>query len=769
MVTCLYRHRWLVDQCWSGAYRSLQAGVTAIPFTSKNKPRYGTPFSWCALNRTLRKHGKGSSLSATSARRCFSTTQPLRHQQKWQQDKNTQTQSSGLFDNVKLSTPDGFQRSASEAIRKSSLLVDEINAKVQHPGIEIIDKMDELSDTLCRVADLAECIRQVHPDQQVAQKAQEACIEISNYVEQLNTNTGLHQALRALMDSREFGSYDEVTRRTAEIFMHDFEISGIHLESSARERVVSLNNQLLELSYHFSKNASLPVHVPAKECPPYLQDYFSGDSEIVQVDHVPMNSPNSRLRMLSYLIHYGVNTNQTEILENLLSFRHKLASLVGYPTYAHRVLKSSMAGSPDTVMDFLQKLSVKIAPLVEKEVEDMLMLKQEISDSSSDSEQLEPKVLRPWDYLFLSSEAQRRRLPGNLKKIRNWFSLDACIGGLGNLFESLFNVRLEQVPTKPGEVWDPHVRKIAFVHRQEGLLGYTYTDFYTRPGKLVSDCHFMIQGGRELNKISSSELQASHSQSGYQLPIIALCCSFDPPTTETSPCLLNQHSVENLFHEMGHALHSMLGRAKYQNITGTRCSTDFAEVPSILMEYFLNDTRVLSSFARHYKTSQPLPENLLDAFQVSQHFFPAYEMQTQLFFAMMDLHFHTVYPSSQKGGYIMEAYAQLHNKYSPSEYVDGTAWFLRFNHICSYGAKYYSYLWSRAVASLIWNSCFVSNPFSKSSGLKLHGMLRHGGGINPNTLVSDVLGFEPTVDDLVDSLCADLATRKAKIANLVCK
>ena len=701
-------------------------------------------------------------LDVTSASRKLSTCTPLSRRQKWQQERAARGQTTGLFDNPLLSAPDGFQSSALEAIKKSTKLVDEINSRASCPGIEIVDKMDELSDTLCQVADLSECIRQVHPDQKVAQKAQEACLQISNYVEQLNTNVGLHHALRALMDSKEFCSFDEVTRRTAEIFMHDFEISGIHLKRSTREEVVRLNNQILELNYLFSKNATLPVHVPTDECPPYVQNYFTGNSEIVQVDHVPLNHPNSRLRMLSYLIYYGVNPNQIEILEKMLTYRHRLASLVGYPTYVHRVLKTTMAGDPNTVTEFLQKLKTKIQPLVEREVEDMLDLKQEISEKSSEDEQLEPDVLRPWDYLFLYSEAQKRCLVSNTWPIRNWFSLDACLHGLDHLFHSLFDVRLKHVPTKPGEIWDPHVRKIAFVHDREGLLGYTYGDFFTRPGKLVSDCHFMIKGGRELSSLSEN------GQRDYQLPIISLCCSFDPPSMGNSPCLLSQHSVENLFHEMGHALHSMVGRAKYQNITGTRCSTDFAEVPSILMEYFLNDARVLSSFARHYKTNEQLPSELMDAFQLSQHFYPAYEMQTQLFFAMMDLHFHTEFPS-QEGRSIIDTYTQLHKEYSPLKHVDGTAWFLRFNHICSYGGKYYSYLWSRAVASLIWNSCFKNDPFSKMSGEKLHNMLRHGGGVDPNALVRDVLGFKPTVDDLVDALFTDLVSRKEKITLLVCK
>lgn len=769
MATFLCKRPWRAI-----AWRSPQTRVKIHPFSLEQHPRKvysDSSFSsfWCARNGTPSRKGP---CNTSSVSRKLSTTGILRRGQKWQPNTSSlvsqQQQATGLFDNLLLSKNDGFGIAASEAIKKSTQLVDQINSRASRPGIEVVDMMDELSDTLCQVADLSECIRQVHPDQKVAQEAQQACLVISNCVEQLNTNTGLHKALGAFIDSREFSNYDEVTRRTAESFMHDFEISGIHLKSSIREEVVRLNNRILELIYQFTKNSTVPVHVAANECPPYLQEYFPSNSEVVQVDHVPMNNPNSRLRMLSYLIYYGKNPNQTEILEELLLCRHKLASLVGYPTYAHRVLKTSMAGNPDTVAHFLQQLKAKIQPLVEKEVEDMLILKKELSSPSSDNEQLETDVLRPWDYLFLSSKAQGRCLPGNVKQIRNWFSLDASLHGLNILFHSLFNVRLKEVPTKPGEVWDTNVRKIAFVHDQEGLLGYTYGDFFTRPGKLVSDCHFMIRGGRELTQQSKDELH--NGQSGYQLPIITLCCSFDPPSSGNSPCLLSQHSLENLFHEMGHALHSMVGRAKYQNITGTRCSTDFAEVPSILMEYFLNDSRVLSSFAKHYETSKPLPTELMNAFQVSQHFYPAYEMQTQLSFAVMDLHFHTTYPSQQsQHKSILETYAELHKEYVPSEHVNGTAWFLRFNHICSYGAKYYSYLWSKAVASLIWNSCFKNDPFSHASGQRLLNMLRHGGGIDPNTLVSDVLGSEPNVDDLVDALYTDLVSRKAKIANIVSK
>ena len=644
----------------------------------------------------------------------------------------------GLFGNPQLRKPEGFDLATQEALQESAKLVHQISEMAERPTVEVIHKMDELSDVLCRVADLAECIRQVHPDPKVAESAQNACISLNNYVEELNTSTDLHCALRNLMQGDEFTKLDKVTQRTAESFMHDFEISGIHLEQSAREKAVALNQQILELSHEFLQNTTLPVQIPINECPPFLLQEFSSNSQGIFVDHVPLLSSDSKLRALSYLVYYSIIPRQLEVFSSLLSLRHELAMLVGYPTYSHRVLKSSMADNPQTVAEFLERLSSKILPLAKEEAVRMKRLKLEIGD------QVNPDTLQPWDITYLNAVAQQRYSP-DMKGIKEWFSLDACIGGLRNLFQKLFGVQLEPVELNKGEVWDPLIQKFAFIDEKEGLLGYTYCDLHSRPGKQVSDCHFTIQGSRELPNGTN------------QLPIITLCCNIQPGT----PTLLSQHSVENLFHEMGHALHSMLGRPKYQNVTGTRCSTDFAEVPSILMEYFLSDSRVLESFARHYKTNDPLPKTLMEGFQLSRSIFPAFDTQLQVLYAIMDQRFHGEHPLRRS---TVDLFAELHNQYAPLEYVPQTAFFLRFAHLYGYAAKYYSYLWSRAVASLIWNTCFKSDPFSQATGQRYREMLKYGGGIHPRTLVCDMLGFEPTISDLVDALCADVVEHQARIA-----
>ena len=166
----------------------------------------------------------------------------------------------------------------------------------------------------------------------------------------------------------------------------------------------------------------------------------------------------------------------------------------------------------------------------------------------------------------------------------------------------------------------------------------------------------------------------------------------------------------------------------------------------------------------HYITKAPLPKTLMEGFQLSRSIFPAFDTQMQIMYAIMDQRFHGEHPLGKS---TVELFADLHNQYAPIKYIPQTTFFLRFNHLYGYAAKYYSYLWSRAVASLIWNSCFKDDPFSPEMGQKYRKMLTFGGGIHPRTLIHDMLGFEPTISDLVDALHSDVVKHRDKISNIL--
>ena len=670
-----------------------------------------------------------------------------------QANRLVQDERTGLFDCPEFSTVEDFPSETRKCIKTSKKLVELITKKADDPDVTIIDSMDQLSDELCRVADLAECIRQVHPNPDMASAAQFACLELNSYVEELNTNTGLYTALRRLMDSNVYSALDKVTKRTADVFMHDFEISGIHLKEDIRKKVVELNARLLEIGYKFSLNASEPTLIKKDNSVPDFGEYFNEEHNHLCMDHVPYNSLNPDLRKSGYMLYYSQNFEKMKVFEEMISMRQKLAHLVGYSSFSHRVLRMSMAESPEKVTDFLENLSSKILPLAREDVEVMTHIKNRYRGIFRKEE-----AVGHWDIPLLISKIQECHLPPDMNLVRNWFPLDACIDGLGNLFRSLFGVRLEVMPVKQGELWHPSVLKFGFFDESGELLGLTYGDFFHRENKFASDSHITIRGGREIFE--------NERFMEYQLPIITLCCNFEQPS-KTEHYVLSLHSVETLFHEMGHALHSMLGRAKYQNVTGTRCSTDFAEVPSILMEFFLNDDRVLSSFARHYKTGKELPLPLMRGFQLSGHFLAAFDMQIQISNAIMDQRFHSdiSFPSDATG-WSAEIYKETTEKYSPFSSIPNTAYYLRFPHLCSYGSRYYSYLWSRAVASLIWKSNFRDDPFSRVSGKKYRTMLSYGGGINPTVLVRNMLGFEPTIEELVNALYSDVLKQREHVKEI---
>ncbi|TRY65621.1 hypothetical protein DNTS_023807 [Danionella cerebrum] len=458
-----------------------------------------------------------------------------------------------------------------------------------------------------------------------------------------------------------------VERRVAELFMFDFEISGIHLNESERSKAVALNVKLLDLYHKFLSGSQLPNSVKKHLLPENIRHCFSIDGDRVQIGGLHADSPNELVREAAYKIFLYPNSNLLVCLDELLASRHELATLVGYESFAHRALKGTMAKTPETVMTFLKLLTEKLSERTSKDFKMMREMKRRHSMHAID-----PSVYSPY------------------------FSLGACMEGLNHLLLQLLGVFFRAEEPKMGEVWSQDVRKLAVVHETEGLLGYIYCDFFRRPDK------------------------------PHQHPVVVLMLSLPPPSNR-SPSLLTPSMMENLFHEMGHAMHSMLGRTRYQHVTGTRCTTDFAEVPSILMEYFASDYRVVRHpFLSTWHLVCVNPREFVELLTLSCRSTTDVLRETQ------------------------ETFYGL-------PYVNNTAWQLRFSHLVGYGAKYYSYLLSRAVASMVWRQCFLQDPFSRVMGERYRReMLAHGGSKEPMLMVQGMLQKIPTIEDFVDALVLDL-------------
>ncbi|KAG7310386.1 hypothetical protein JYU34_003159 [Plutella xylostella] len=631
----------------------------------------------------------------------------------------------GLFCKPELVSFEGFYALKEQAVEATDRLIEEATNNPTRPMVEIFD---ELSDTLCQVADLAEFVRIAHPQSHFASAAEDACISVSGVVEKLNTDRALYEALR---DSVKKGTSGD--KHLAELFLFDFEQSGIQLDAGPRNRVVALNDLILQTGQRFMAGASKSRKVPRDIVPQNVRQFFSTEGDSIVVSGVYAECAEAAAREAAYRLYLAPDRHQHELLTTTLEARKEMAGICGFGSYADRAIKASTMETASNVRQFLDTLSHNLHDRAQVDFDQMLAMKR--TESHQDS-------LQCWDTPYFTHKAKTQLLNVANSDFSPYFSLGGCMEGLNMLCQELYGISLKPEEMMAGESWSPDVYKLAVVHHTEGSLGHIYCDLYARAGKPHQDCHFTVRGGRRL------------PDGTYQNPIVVVMLSLSGGH-RGGPALLSAGAVDNLFHEMGHALHSMLGRPAHQHVSGTRCATDLAEVPSVLLEHFATSPQVVRRFARHFQTREPMPEDMLQRFCASKHLFGASEMQLQVFYSALDQHYHSENASS--GGRTTDVLKQVQKQYYGLPYVENTAWQHRFSHLIGYGAKYYSYLISRAIAWSIWKKHFEADPLSRAAGEGLRrGVLRHGGAVPPQVLLRDYLDTEITPEKLANALAEEL-------------
>ncbi|XP_050440695.1 mitochondrial intermediate peptidase isoform X2 [Adelges cooleyi] len=545
----------------------------------------------------------------------------------------------GLFGIPELCSFEGFYALRERTKLECDSLIEEIYNSDRKKNL--VPLFDQLSNSLCCLADLAEFIRTAHPDSSFIVAAEDSCLSMNSIVEKLNTNKRLYTNLKEVLTNGDKYPMTKEDIHVGQLFLFDFELNGIHLEEKKRQYVVDLNNYILITGQRFMIAAEKSRNVDvSKISDTVLKEYVNQNGQII-VKHTNAHSDNPLVREAAFKIFHSPNEESEQLLDNLLECRHKLALTCGFPSYAH----------------------------------------------------------------------------------------------------SLYNINMVFEDLEPGEGWADRVHKLAVTHNTEGLLGYIYCDFFERPGKLHNDSHYVVRGGRQLTNDS------------YQVPIVVVMLNVVWRGSH-GPVLLHPGTVENLFHEFGHAIHSMLGRTKYQHVNGTRCATDLAEFPSVLMEYYATQPQVIKRYAKHYRTKEPMPDEMLNRLCTSKYLFAASEMQLQLFYSVLDQQYHTNAPQPKSTTNML---AKLQVEYYGLPYVENTAWQLRFSHFVGYGSKYYSYLVSKAIAARTWHEFLSQDPLNNSQGEHLRNeCLQHGGGKPARSLVADYLKTSVTPKLLASSLIEDI-------------
>ena len=698
----------------------------------------------------------------------------------------------GLFQNHHLNSPQGFGQFAESTIRKCQKLVERVIACSSIEDYKsIVQYLDRLSDLLCRVIDMSDFVRSTHPDPSFQHAATAAHSRMIEYMNTLNTTTGLHDQLQVALKQEDVTSaWTEEEHRVARILEKDFSQSAIDLPEEKRQQFVTLANRINDIGSRFldtiqPQKFHLRVGLRRLEGvdPRLVKQYtdISGNALLPTAGPVASQILNSAhdefVREEMYTASRNAAKKQVQMLEDLMRARAELAQLSGFDSYASMALSDKMARSPEAVSKFLDALAADNKGSVEEEIARLRKLKREKTG-------VDLAQLNAWDRDYYRS----RLVDTSTKPSRNadflpaFFSLGTVMQGLSRLFNSLYGVRFKPVEPLPGETWSSEVRRLDVVNDNDERIAIVYCDLFARKGKSPNPAHFTVRCSRLITASEISELSSPDSASlarpphlrgpvdpialandgmattvlpsgsAYQLPTIALICDFPPPASLRTPPLLPASQLTTLFHEMGHAIHSILGRTTLQGVSGTRCATDFAELPSILMEHFATDPAVLALYARHWDTNEPLSENL--ALQIQRSALAAEtpregaaDTEWQIILSLLDQAYHSPLAAvSKRGDFDSTAIAHdIYARYSSVPEPRGTRWQGFFGHLVGYGGSYYSYLFDRAIAARVWEVVFASGrggaAVQRERGERFkEEVLGRGGAREPWKCVAGVLG-----------------------------
>ncbi|KAK2072896.1 hypothetical protein P8C59_007222 [Phyllachora maydis] len=701
----------------------------------------------------------------------------------------------GLFRNAYLTHPAGFLVFAQATLARSRRIVDKVLAASTPAEYRVIvQDLDRLSDLLCRVLDLCDFVRATHPRREEQRGAAEAWDLVYEYMNELNTTTGLHDQLaRALDDPANRAAWSEEELAVAEVLRLDFTKSAINLPKAARDRFIHLSSEI-------SKTAHLFLNYPAPKQPHVTgpSSAFHGlDPKVAQRVQrrgrilLPSLSAEAstalrtvhdpEMRRQIFCASRTAEDRHVRVLEELMALRAELAQLSGFESYGHLVLRDRMmAKSPEAVKKFLHALVKSNSPLVQREMADLLDVKKQFDPNAT--------KLEPWDRDYCAEQVRRamRSQVRHQDHLSSYFSLGTVMQGISRICTQLYGIRFVPRETAAGETWHQDVRRLDVVSDTDGHVAVLYCDLFNREAKTMCPAHFTVRCSREilaaevaemanaeqhteaLPRFDSPEAAANDGMAlSYkdgvlkQLPTIALICDFTQPNDGRGvdrPVLLDFHQLETLFHEMGHAIHSILARTSFQNVAGTRCATDLAELPSTLMEYFAADPCALGLWARHFETDAPLPYAMLaDNLRVTRRFSGA-DTENQIILAMLDQELHSASvpaaaaaAAGRRGPDSTAVYHGLqraHGNTPPDP--DGTSWQGFFGHLSGYGATYYSYIFDRVLAERVWKVVFGAGrdgaALRRDNGERLkESLLRWGGSRDPWACLAAALRDERLV------------------------
>jgi len=591
-------------------------------------------------------------------------------------------------------TPAAVKASVDEAMARANTALDRIG-KLSAAEVSFANTLGALDTAIYEanlVANRQGLIKETSTNAAVRDAATEAVKVFSEWGVGLDYREDVYRAVKALAATNPRLAGEEAKLLAEQL--RDYKRAGLELPKVQRDEVERLRKQLTGLMTDFEGNITKvqkPVTFTREELAGVPDSFLgqkgvkTGENEFTVMANVTFhylmvleNARSEATRRKLMTIHDNLaRAENVPLLQQILELRDTIAHKLGYASWADYQTEPKMAKNAATARKFLEDLKTGLQPKFDAEIAEFRALKtRETGDPAAQ--------INVWDWRYFANQLRKEKYTIDAEQLRVFFPYQKALEGMFTIYQRIFGLKFDRI--EPAYKWVDDLQLYAVSDSQTGEpMGLFYLDMFPREGKYNHFAQFGIIDGKLL------------ANGRYQRPTVALICNFPPPEGG-KPSLLSHGDVETLFHEFGHAMHSILTRAHYARFSGTSVPRDFVEAPSQMLENWVWDKKVLDSFAADYRDpARKIPPEILARLKEAKLATVATHYRRQLSFGLLDL---TLHSDIRAGG--GQDCVKISNKVLSEVSLpvpEGSAFVAYFGHLMGYDAGYYGYAWADAIAA----------------------------------------------------------------------